>query len=288
MRSFHITDSVQLIRNDDSWRDMQNLIACLHPIATDKLKHGKQHLARVFQSLLVCFDILSCISTEMEPAFALKFRDQFKGKESVLCVEEIIGCEGQVLECIMDVAVLSYWKQQETTKGSISLIELAKRALPLERNIESVRKSIRQRIEGSSNLEYATNHGLVVTNIYACAASVYFHTTISGARTDVPEIKLGVADTIAAIKLVPDAAIIGRLTWPVCVAACLAGGDHKDFFEILDRGLMEHDGKSHNILAALNVAKECWKLQRHCASGGGTYTWAEAMENLGVKVPMLF
>lgn len=118
-------------------------------------------------------------------------------------------------------------------------------------------KKIQDRIKSTSAPGSSARITWIITNIFVGAASIYLHAIVSGTSSEVPKIKLGVADTIEAIKLVPDDGLIKRLTWPVCVTACLAGPDHMSFFEQLDRGLAEQYGGSQSILRGLKVAKEC-------------------------------
>lgn len=76
------------------------------------------------------------------------------------------------------------------------------------------------------------------------------------------------------------------LTWPICIAACLADGDHKTFFERLERGVVDEYGRNQRILRALSIARECWRLRdrRGSSVGGKAYDWRDSMASLGEMV----
>jgi len=277
-----------MLRRDSNWPHFQNIIASLNPIDFTHFGDGNQTAIRLFQNTLICLDILSCVSTGMEPEFALKFRDKFRAGENTLRLDEITGCESSVMECIMNIAVLRYWKEKETANGSMSLIELAKRALSVERDLQEIRGKNLDRIKNHSVLTSSIKNIWFLTNVFACAASIYLHAAVSGPRPEIPEIKIGVADTIDAIKLLPNGRLLDRLMWPVCVAACLAEAGHQSFFEQLERGIAEQFGSRQNILRALNVAKECWKLRRCSTLSRMDYDWTDAMARIGDIVLLLF
>jgi C6 transcription factor Pro1 len=275
------------LRYDNSWQDSLEIVASLPPIDYSHVLDGKQKALCTFQNALICLDIISCTSTGREPKFAMKFRDSFRADNGPVRAEQMTGCQNVVMECIMDIAILHHWKEKVKSNQSMSLTELVKRALLLESGLQQIRKKNFERITSQSLLTSSVEDTWIITNVYACAATVYLHATVSGPHPEIPEIKNGVVDTIQALKLLPRAGLLKRLMWPVCVAACLAEGECREFFEVLDEGMREEFGNSQTISRAFGVSRECWKLRRYGTADKRACDWRDAMLSLG-DVLLLF
>jgi hypothetical protein len=257
--------------------------------------------------MLICVDILACATTGGSPRFAFKFRDGFSIKDRLRCEDGnvfqpfpaplnsmlivvllVIGCDTSVMESIMNIAELRHWKLHEMANESISVISLAKRALQIELSLQSSRKLIREKIDNHSVLTSSISESWIMTNVYACAASVYLHATVSRSCPKVPEIQKGVEDTMVAIKMLPRAKLVRKLLWPICMAACLAAGHQREYFENLERALIEDLGTSQNIVRALSVGRECERLRRCATSSRRAADWIDAMSSLEDHVALLF
>jgi C6 transcription factor Pro1 len=189
------------------------------------------------------------------------------------------------MESIRTISELQAWKHQQALSGSLSLIELARRALKAKQELDQARQS---------NLELLMNHSThsktssirIITNIFACAALIYLHVVVSGARPEISEIKKAVTDTIEALKTIPNVEIVKSLTWPICIAACLADGDNRTFFERLEKGVADEYGINQRVLRGISTAKECWRLRdgKGSSVAGKAYDWRDSMASLGEMV----
>ena len=197
--------------------------------------------------------------------------------EEIAGFEEVVGCDAWVIQHIMQIAELRYWKHEETSKGSLSVIELVKRALAIDHSLTEKRHENKRRITDHSVHTSAIKIVWIINNIFASAAAIYLHATVSEPRPEVEEIERGVSDTVEALRLLPHPRFLKRLTWPVCIAACLANSKHKSFFERLEEGLNDDRYETQNMLRGLELARECWSLRRHSDSKSNAYDWTQAM-----------
>lgn len=94
------------------------------------------------------------------------------------------------------------------------------------------------------------------------------------------ELQKAVSDTISAIKLVPNAALMKGLTWSIAVAALASEGDHRVFFKELGQGILVQFGECQTF-NALNIAFEFWKLRDSMASEKEEFSWKEALSYEG-------
>lgn len=239
------------------------------------------------QGLLASLDILASTSIGHSPAFALRLCSD--ASAGLFNVEHATGCDAAVMQSIMSISELQRWKVQQRLDGQLSLLELAQRALEVESTLSTAQQNNLALMEGARGASSRIDEIRIITNIFARAARVYLHTIVSGAHPEVFEIKSGVAETIAALRLLPRAEMIANLTWPICVAACVASVEQRGFFERLERGVIDEYGRSQRVLRAFAIARECWRLRE---SGGGriegkAYDWRDGMASLGQTV-MLF
>jgi hypothetical protein len=186
---------------------------------------------------------------------------------------------------IMTISELQAWKHQHIHSDSLSLIELARRGLKAEEALAEARE-INNAPLGVHCGDAKLGSIHVITNIFACAASIYLHVVVSGACPEIPEIRRGVADTIEALISISDAGFVKSLTWPICIAACLAEGDARLFFERLEQGISDEYGKNQKVLRGLSTARECWRLRDRKESSGARNTsdWIAGMASLGEMI----
>jgi hypothetical protein len=273
---------IKIYRRDGRWPEILKLIAVLPAVDFSGLTASYLSSLSLFQSALICFDILACASTQLPPSFALRFDNKFSDENYCIKIQDVIGCDNTVMACIMRIAELRAWKQKEMLNESMSLIELAKQAMLLDKDLTEVRHGILKQLAQYHHPKLSKiGAAIYITNVYACAASVYLHSTVSGPHLEIAEIKKGVTDTTNAIRSIPQAGLLKRLLWPVCVAASMADGDCRSFYEQLSRGLAESFGSNDNIHHALRIAKECWSLRRCSPSSKKAYDWTDAMASIG-------
>lgn len=192
------------------------------------------------------------------------------------------------METIRSISELQAWKHQQAISGSLSFIELARRALRVEQELNQTWQNNIELLGNYSN-DQKTRGNQVITNIFTCAASVYLHVVVSGARPEVLEIKKAVSDTIRALKKITNVEIVKSLTWPICITACLADGCNRDFFMELEKGIADEYGIYQSVLRGIGVAKECWRLRDRKGESAAekVYDWRDSMASLGEMVLLL-
>lgn len=227
------------------------------------------------QHVLVVLEVLACTFTGAEPKFASKFMLSHGTTDDLQNLSNVTGMESWMIQCLIDLTILRHWKDVELSKGSLSVIELVKKAVPLERDLRDRRQENLERIKSQPLQEK-----VIFSNVFASAASVFLHATISEPYPQIPEIQQAVSDTTDALRLLPHPDLLRRLAWPVCIAACLADSSNQDFFKELSRRVTEAYGKDENISRGLAVARECWKMRARTGQDDQPCDWNDAMKSL--------
>ncbi|WPG98218.1 Hypothetical protein R9X50_00100500 [Acrodontium crateriforme] len=198
-----------------TWHHQMDVLASVKPVDYNRAAAGEFDKLEAFQELLICLDILASTTTGASPIFALQFSEDFA--RGTVRLENIVGCSTEVLTCIMHISELQAWSHQQSETGSSSFLELARRALKIEHELEiAVRMNNETRIppDNPGRRTRRTHDIQSITNIFASAATIYLHATISGARPKIPEIKTAVLRTIASITAISNPDVIKLLTWP--------------------------------------------------------------------------
>jgi C6 transcription factor Pro1 len=178
----------------------------------------------------------------------------------------------------MDISLLHHWKEENLTKGLLSMAELGKRAMTIEHDLRLHTRKSHEPATDHSFLSFIDECKSIINAVFASAATIYLHVTLSGPWPGVPEIDEAVSNTINAIKKLPHPGILKVLAWPLCISACLAKSNREGFFVQLEKGLMGDRENNRSVLQAIKIAKECWRLRGHNASTTSTYDWRSAME----------
>ncbi len=234
------------------------------------------------QDLLVSLDTFACASTGEQPIFARKCFDKFADSEMNL--ECVSGCSTTVMRVIAAIGELQAWKHQQTVSDSLSLIELARRGAKLEADLLLAQRETTELTQHDTE-DTRKRDIHATTKVFAKAASVYLHATVSGARPKIAEIEKGVAGTIEALQRLPNTEMIKSLSWPICIAACLAEGDHRKVFERFEQGILDEFGRKQRVSRAFTVAREVWRLRE--TGGCKPYDWRDGMASLSMMVLLL-
>ncbi|OBT77635.1 hypothetical protein VF21_03718 [Pseudogymnoascus sp. 05NY08] len=291
--------SLEMFKGDArNWRMHLSAAALLVPdIKREERVAESASLSSEYQSALFFFggmvgwyDILSCSTTGAPPFSKCECITDALG---YIFLDKIMGCENWAMLLIMDIAFLDDWKRNLQISAQLSMRELVTRATHIERRLED---GIR---DNSSRLSQLTNHSipsilgtrvhepthlvLLITRIFACSALVYLDVVVSGAYPDMPEIRENVSRTIEAFRAMPEIAMTNSLTWPYCIAGCMAIEEEQMFF----RGLaVSSDGDAPtfgNFSKALPIIEECWRLRRE-EKWHQPVDWRTAMNSLGTSV----
>lgn len=198
---------------------------------------------------------------------------------------ELTGCESAVMLAHLDVCGLSAWRDREEAAGSLSIRALVARADKIEAAVEgeitrlsgllsqlsSSKATIsssggtakRIRVESGKSGETAV---VINSLIFAHAALTDLYQTLSGPRSNVPEIGESISRAIASawslrqVQCGNGAGLDKILAWPFCVTASLAQGQDRDVFqEILT--MSEDLGESSSGIGVQQlkpIIEQCW------------------------------
>lgn len=191
------------------------------------------------------------------------------------------GCESWVFQTILDVVSLKAWKSDVTESGTLNVVELAEKSAKIQTDIQN-----RQADLQIDYVTYASQDIQQITEVYAHATEVFLHTTTSGAYPDVSNIRDAVSRAVAAIQRLNHPQLLRNLSWPICVAASMAGPEHEKFFSAIEEGARGDGEYGFKLTRALMIAKECQRLRRTSTLAASVqerrvYDWYDSMRSLG-------
>jgi len=155
---------------DTPWPEICKLQTHLEPVPFETLSSGWHLLSSYFQSVLICLSLLSCISTAAEPTFARKFRDQLQDEKTQMSVDKVLGCEKRVLKHILDIAELQHWKESSAIERPISMVQLVKRAIPIEKELQESHLWASDSSNGPIRSNLLARQESAITKTMVCAA----------------------------------------------------------------------------------------------------------------------
>ncbi|KAI1424466.1 fungal-specific transcription factor domain-containing protein [Xylaria sp. FL1777] len=207
-----------------------------------------------------------------------------------ICLGEYVGCESWAMLEIAEVAQLAAWKREHQSKGSLSMVELVRRACAIEARIRrrlDARRDVPVPADRASNIydpsayhpvtpysgihemlgESATRKTLAIdlhTRIWAQAAITCVNVLASGLQPGLPEMRASVEATMALLRSLPSPLALRTLVWPFAVTGCLALPGQEAFFAglVADMGALGVVGSAKEALAIMQLV---WK---HRAPGG--------------------
>jgi hypothetical protein len=165
------------------------------------------------QQSLAYTELLSCSVTTTEPKLARKVTQIYCKDAMAKNCNTVVGLEPWLLVCLTDIMTFRHWKEDQLRQSSLSIAELAKKAMSIEQSLDDGKSASGDRL---CKQRPATDTW-VLTNVFACGASILLHATISEARPQVLEIKNGVSDLIEALHLMSHPEMLKRLSWPICM-----------------------------------------------------------------------
>ena len=224
------------------------------------------------KEILSYLEVLASTMTGGQPNLAIRHMACIDNSIALECVT---GVESWLLKCLIQIIQLRKWKSDQLSKASLSMLELMKSSLAIENDLKRERACSRPGKYPSDSARSA------FMKVFESAIAVFLQCTVSEPRPEIIEIQQEVAKTTDALKNLPQASLLKRLAWPVCIAASMAiEADQQEFFKTLHERLKTAWGLEENICRALTAAFECWRL-RESAPTGKTYDWTDGMKSLG-------
>ncbi|KAI5201930.1 hypothetical protein AUEXF2481DRAFT_45076 [Aureobasidium subglaciale EXF-2481] len=221
--------------------------------------------------VLSLLEVLASTVTGKAPNFASNHLGLIDNSDMLGCVT---GVERWLLHCLIRVINLRTWKQEQLSKASLSVTELIATALSIDDDLKQ------GRVRNEPGRELGDRVRSAFMKVFEAASAVFLQCTLSGSRPEIVEIQRKVMMTIEALNDLPQAALLRRLTWPVCIAASMAiVPAQQEFFRRLHAKVNMVWGPDENICRALRVAFECWRLREH-SPAGRTCDWLDGMKSL--------
>lgn len=238
------------------------------------LFEGKATAAMAFHlPVLLWMDLLACIATRGTPKLPY---DEWLGPNCTFQLAHIMGCHNSVMKSIGDLAVLSQWKSDCIEKGSFDLEAFRTKRQRIDDELEAVMDTTpmaSREIQGASS-KMMQNQALgrprsekrpeqhSVTRIFAAAALAQLAALTAEVTTDISltTVRRSVSRVILEIKMAPQMVSPRQLSWPICVAGCLADRDQQPFFEaLLSSILSEGTGMIGNCGTVRGILRACWR-----------------------------
>ena len=237
---------------------------------------------RFFSALLLVDDIVASTALGEEPKL-YKYHETIIGDgqwgpesddKIPLRLDGILGCQNWVMVAVAQISVLNAWKQQQKQAGDFDMVELVRRAEGIKDTITanlaynettlSLSASINKSSVLDSFLPWRNQEpspvmsSVLVTRIWAHAASIYLSVVISGWQplsTPVRHNVTRVLELLTTHKLPP--AVLRTVAWPFCVAGCLADPAEESCFRRIVEALQPPS--IHGLLwKALEVMESVW------------------------------
>ncbi|KAI7767005.1 hypothetical protein LZL87_013343 [Fusarium oxysporum] len=237
------------------------------------LFEGKATAAMAFHlPVLLWMDLLACVATRERPKLPY---DEWLGLNCTFQLAHIMGCHNSVMKSIGDLAVLSQWKSDFIERGSLDLQVFKTKRQRIEDELESVMDTTpmtsmeSQRLSSKVLTSQAPSHTKseqrpeqdCVTRIFAAAALAQLAALTAEVSTDisVTAVRRSVSRVILEIKMAPQMVSPRQLSWPICVAGCMADQDQQPFFEaLLNSVLSEGTGMIGNCGTVRDILRACW------------------------------
>lgn len=202
-------------------------------------------------------------------------------KNGYLKPQEMMGCQSCILSSIAGITAIESWKNAQTKKGCLSLIELVSRAAALGARLNRGIEGLECRLcINPTNLRADSE---VVNLIFAYAALVYLYVVVSGSSVHVSEIKDNVTRCLERFETLPPRLLL-RNCWPFTIAGCMATEDQYDRFRDIVRQASAAKQPLGTTWKGLKVMEECWRLRK---LEGGTWSWRSTMERMNVKILLI-
>lgn len=221
-----------------------------------------------FAGVISWYDILSCATTRANP---FTMDHCLAPGQGHVHLDKLMGCENWTMLIIMDIAALNEKKIASPANGEANMHELAVQGAEIERRLE---EGLRRTTTDCHKSKAVQD----ITRIFACSAFVYLNVVVSGGHSQLSKVQSAVCRTIEAFQNLSDPALMCDLTWPFCIAGCMASDEQEDFFRAI---ALPKCGRSYK---ALEVAEECWRLRKLNVLGAGIVDWNTAMDSLGLNI----
>jgi len=247
----------------------------LLPTTSTTVPSAEQSAFRFSSALVIFDDIIASTITGKKPALRDYHNALLDDIDPPLNLQPIVGCPSWVLFQIGGVAVLDAWKQQCKQEGDLDVMELVRRASVIQSALEC---RLLQREMNPPPLAHENDNHLpricagtsskstvaiwqkhLCTSIWTHAGLLYLCIVVSGWQPTSRQIRhlvLQITELLTKSPLPP--ALLLSMTWPLCVADCLAEPLQQDSLRHL-LAAVQPIGICGTIRSALNIMETMWR-----------------------------
>ncbi|KAH7232041.1 fungal-specific transcription factor domain-containing protein [Fusarium solani] len=195
--------------------------------------------------VLLWMDILACIATQQKPK---------------LPYEEWLGPSCSFDLSIGDLGALNEWTVEAFNSNQLEVEQLRRRKQHIEDDLEDCMEAVPIT---SAEARMRSGQGCV-TRIFAAAALVQLQLVGQRIlpRLSSTRIRRAVSRTILEIQMAQGTISPRQISWPICVAGCVADPDQRLFFEqLLEETLSQGGGMIGNCGTILDIIQNSWRYQ---------------------------
>lgn len=222
--------------------------------------------------VLLWMDLLACIATRERPKLPY---DEWLGPTCTFQLAHIMGCHNSVMKTIGDLAVLSQWKSHSIMADDLDLREFHDRRKQIEDELEHAMDTTpmvameSEKSPPNPSMSQASDQmksqqrldQRCITRIFAAATLAQLAAVNSEVSNNLSSTRTrrAVSRVILEIKMAGQIVSPRQLSWPICVAGCLADRDQQDFFEtFLNSVLGEGTGMFGNCGTVRDILRASW------------------------------
>lgn len=267
-----------------------------HDSETILLPNEDGVLLKFLFAVFTWIDIAGAVSLGSSPFLAAHHQRLLGGSNPPVRLDKVGGIDNRIMIFIGKIAYLDAWKRTSQLNGTLSIIELAKRATQIETELKQVLDEITKNRNITSSdrpaSPYLTQFSVYagyVTEVYGYSALSYLYVVVSGPYPDLPEIRENVCRTMELLKGLPNPLLPRSLYWAILITGSLALEDEQPLVRsiLFGAGVSASSvGMGWNILKTL---EECWRRRRlkiPIEPLGDGY-WGDVMTSLHMKVMVM-
>ncbi|KAB5596083.1 Transcription factor [Ceratobasidium theobromae] len=294
------------------WYEQSDIASHENPMrALMEMNDNAKHASKT----TMWMDIFSSISLCKSPRFLKLYRRLLQPTTLAgqgLQLENVMGCADGIMLCLAEIAHLAHWKSTQQAAGSLSMPELVRRGLVIEKDLRREGYALYRSQDGPSMWgsvpPRATNVDLpagirlgqsppsspplpnavldgsqlrrLVSDIFREAAILYLHTELSELAPQVPEIMRAVIDTVEALQKLPPSEYDRSLVFPLALVGCAT--DDPDMREYVRGRIKQLSSAVGNCATAGELIEHVWK--RRDDSPGLVLGWRDAMQEINTTI----
>ncbi|KAK3691618.1 hypothetical protein LTR37_018535 [Vermiconidia calcicola] len=256
-----------------------------------------------FVSLLLFVDIVASTSLGTPPALQSYHHSLLSSHGEEKCrvrLESVVGCQNWALVAIGNISALCAWKRDAKQSGNFSVVNLVNLAGPISQALQEGLTSLdigatrsQPKKMSASRLEaYYSRHDRAIdctsianiTRVWAYAAKIYLSLCLSGWQTNSTDTQASVAKVLSLLQTIESPAQLRSLSWPICVAGCLALTSQEDNFRRIV-GIMGQLGEFGTLFNALRIMEAVWSSR--ASVDGNVWDIASSLSILGSSALLL-